>query len=278
MLLPVRRWRPRDIRSLSTDERAGRRLCVTRVTLLLAIGSLLALTTPASARSAQGEELGTLLVIQPCCNGAALMGSRAYVQLPSSPSVGPSRQVLSRVGAADSALGLAQLGIQMDNGIVVNNNPSCYVPYNTLTGFYEWWDYSTFTTRCATLGQVTTGHLYSTAKQANNKWQLFVDGTPQLASPLIEMKGSTNPNAWYVFAGGEVIWEGSATGPEPVNWNATYGGTPNNPWQRYNINPNIGWYTIQQNNGICDGPPNNCSGGAWTFSTSSFPTVWSVNH
>lgn len=240
--------------------------------------AVLPFVAPGAARSSTPNELGSLLVIQPCCNGAALMGSRSYIQLPSNPSLGGSRQVLSRVGAADTALGLAQLGIQMDNGIVIDNDPSCFTPYGTLTGFYEWWDYVNFVTRCKTLGHVTSGHLYSTAKQANNKWQLFVDGSPQLTSPLIEMRGGTNPNANYVFAGGEVVWEGNATGPEPVTWDATYGGVGNTPWQRYNVNPSIGWYTIQQNNGLCDGHQNTCSGGGWSFSTSSFPTVWSVNH
>jgi hypothetical protein len=125
---------------------------------------------------------------------------------------------------------------------------------------------------------VTTGHLYSTAKQSNNQWQFFVDGNPQLSSPLIQMQGTYAPNAKLVKAGGEVVWSSSVSGPEPVTWTALYGGSGNTPWQRFNINPNIGWYTIQRNNAICNGPPNTCTGGAWSFSTGSFPTVWSVSH
>ncbi len=164
----------------------------------------------------------------------------------------------------------------MDNNLVINFDPNCYQPYNTVVGWYEWWDYVNSTDRCKSLGQVTTGHLYSLAEQTGGKWQFFVDGNPQLSSPLIEMHGTYAPNAARVKAGGEVVWDTSQSGPEPVNWQAIYGGSGNMPWQRFNNV--IGWYTIQRNNAICNGPPNVCTGGAWHFSTDSFPTTWSVSH
>lgn len=228
------------------------------------------------AHAATSAVIGHLIVRQPCCSGAALQGSRSYIQLPGSPSVGDRRQALSLVGAEDTVLQPGELGIQMDNNLVVDGDPNCYKPYNTLTGFYEWWDYANTTVRCRALGQVTTGHLYSIAQQANNRFQFFVDGNPQLASPLIEMRGVSSPNANLVKAGGEVVWDTAVGGPEPVNWTATYGGSGNTPWQRFNNT--LGWVTIQSNNAICNGPPNTCTGGGWSFSTLSFPTVWSVSH
>jgi len=239
-----------------------------------------ALAAASAGNAGLGNELGALLVQQPCCSGAALQGSRSYIQLPSSPSVGTKRQVLSQVGAEDTGTGTTQvdqIGITMDNNLVIDADPTCFTPYNTLVGFYEWWDYSlNGGVRCKALGQVTTGHLYSTAEQSNTKWQLFVDGNPQLSSPLIEMHGTYAPNAGRVKAGGEVAWDTSQSGPEPVNWQAIYGGSGNTPWQRFNNT--LGWTTINANNAVCNGPPNICTGGSWTFSTGSFPTTWSVSH
>jgi hypothetical protein len=164
----------------------------------------------------------------------------------------------------------------MDDNLVVDLDTSCFKPYNVVVGFYEWFDYGAFTTRCKALGQATAGHLYSVAQQANNKFQFFVDGVPQLSSPLVEEQGASAPNADVVAAGGEVVWGDGVSGPEPVNWQAGFGGNGNVPWQRFN--KALGWMTIQSNNGICDGPQNVCTGGGWSFSTDSFPTTWSVIH
>ena len=230
----------------------------------------------ASPANAIRNDLGELVVRQPCCDGAALQGSRSYIRLPSSPSVGNLHQVLSLVGAQDDVIQPAELGLTMDNNLVIDGDPNCYKPYNVVVGFYEWWDYATTGVRCKSLGQATTGHLYSIAQQANNNFQFFVDGNPQLASPLIEMRGTYAPNAHHVVAGGEVAWADSVSGPEPVNWQARFGGSGNTPWQRFNNT--LGWVTIQSNNAICNGPPNTCTGGAWSFSTLSFPSDWSVSH
>jgi hypothetical protein len=241
---------------------------------VLLVGVLsLAITSPASAVH---QELGELLVEQPCCQNAALQGSRSHVLFPNSPQVGNLRQVLSLVGAQDDKLQPAELGLTMDDNLVVDLDSSCYKPYNVVVGFYEWYDYAAFTTRCKALGQATAGHLYSVAEQSNNKFQFFVDGVPQLSSPLIEERGTHAPNADKVAAGGEVVWADSVSGPEPVNWQAAFGGNGNIPWQRFTRD--LGWVTIGQNNDICDGPPSTCTGGGWSFSTGSFPTTWSVIH
>jgi hypothetical protein len=228
----------------------------------------------AGASASINNELGLLLLSRPCCNGASLQGSRSYIQLPSSPSAGNLHQVLSTVGADDTILQVAQLGIQFDNNLVIDGDPNCFTPFNTLIGWYEWFDYVNFNTRCKSLGGVTTGHKYTVDQQANTNWQFYVDGNPQLASPLIQMQGTYAPNARDVKAGGEVAWSSTVSGPEPVNWQAIFGGNGNTPWQRFNNNE--GWVTLS-NNGVCNGG-SNCTGGSWVFHTDSFPSTWSVTH
>jgi hypothetical protein len=235
------------------------------------------LVVAASAEASLGHELGQLQLKQPCCNGAALQGTRSHILFPNAPQVGNLRQVLSLVGAQDiPGIQTGELGLTMDDNLVVDGDTSCYKPYNTVVGFYEWWDYAATMVRCKALGQTSVGHLYSVAQQANNKFQFFVDGSPQLSSPLVEMHGNNAPNADIVVAGGETVWDSSVGGPEPVNWQASFGGNGNTPCQRFN--KTLGWVTIQSNNAICDGPPTTCTGGGWSFSTSSFPTTWSVIH
>lgn len=244
--------------------------------LVAVVAALLAgLSVVATAAGDIENELGLLLVQQPCCSGAALQGARSYIQLPSSPSAGNLHQVLSTVGADDRVLQPAQLGVQFDNNLVLGGNPNCFTPFNTLIGWYEWFDYVNFVTHCKSLGRVTTGHKYSVAEQSNTNWQFFVDGVPQLASPLIQMRGTYAPNALDVKAGGEVAWSSTVSGPEPVNWQAIFGGSGNTLWQRFNNNQ--GWVTIQSTNGICNGGAN-CTGGSWAFHTDSFPSTWSVTH
>jgi hypothetical protein len=169
-----------------------------------------------------------------------------------------------------------ELGLTLDDNLVIDNDLGCFKPYNSVVSFYEWYDYAAVTPRCKALGQTSVGHLYSTAQQANNKFQFFIDGNPQLSSALVEMHGSHAPNADNVAAGGEVTYDASVGTAEPVNWQASFGGSGNTPWQRFN---NVqGWVTIQSNNGICNGEQNVCTGGGWSFSTGSFPTTWSVIH
>ena len=122
----------------------------------------------------------------------------------------------------------------------------------------------------------STGHLFSVAQQSNNKFQFFVDGTPQLPSPLIEMTGTAAPNANLIRVGGEVVWDTTVPGPEPVSWTATVGGAGNTVWQRFNNT--LGWQTVQSWTGVCNGGQNVCSGGGWVFNTSSFPSSWKVSH
>ena len=230
----------------------------------------------APAQASLGHDLGELLLNQPCCNGAALQGSRSHILFPNSPQVGNLRQVLSLVGAQDDKLQTNELGMTMDDNLVLNGDTSCFKPYNTVVSFYEWWDYAAGGgTHCKALGQVTAGHLYSTAQQSNNKFQFFIDGVAQLSSPLVQMGGTHAPNADNLAAGGEVTYDASVGGPEPVNWQAGFGGNGNTPWQRFNNSQ--GWVTFQ-NNGICNGPQNVCTGGGWSFSTASYPTTWSVIH
>jgi hypothetical protein len=245
------------------------------VVLLLALVIFgLALASPASAITG---ELGELLVQQPCCNGAALQGSRSHILFPNAPQVGNFRTVLSLVGAQDLGANTHQtgeLGLLMDDNLIVDGDSNCFKPYNVVVGFYEWYDYSAGTVRCKALGQTSVGHLYSVAQQSNSKFQFFVDGSAQLSSPLIEMHGSHAPNADQVAAGGEEVWADGLSA-EPVNWQASFGGNGNTPWQRFNNT--LGWTTIQSNNAICNGGPS-CTGGSWSFSTASFPTTWSVIH
>jgi len=138
-------------------------------------------------------------------------------------------------------------------------------------GFYEWFDYVNTTVRCKALGQAVSDHLYSVAQQSNNNFQFFVDGSPQLASPLIKMMGTYKPNAYQVAAGGEVVWDAVE---QSFEWEARFAGAGNTPWQRFNNT--LGWVTIQSNNGSCNGPPVQCTGGRWFFDTTSFPTTWGV--
>jgi hypothetical protein len=197
--------------------------------------------------------------------------------MPVSPSVGNKHQVLSMVSAEDYVIQPAELGLTMDNNLVIDQDPACYTPYNSVLGYYEWFDYAGGNvTRCRSLGVSTTGHLYSIAQQSNLKYQFFVDGVAQLASPLVEMRGTHQPNAEAVRAGGEVVWDTSVSGPEPVNWGANFAGAGNTQWQRFNNT--LGWVTIASNNAICNGAQNVCTGGAWSFATGSFPTTWSVSH
>jgi hypothetical protein len=238
-----------------------------------AVALLVAAAAPAHAFH---NELGELLVSKPCCNGDALQGTRSHILFPNAPQAGNLRQVLSLVGAQDLGAQTGELGLTLDDNLVLDLDPNCYKPYNVVVGFYEWYDYANLVTRCKSLGQATAGHLYSVAQQANNKFQFFVDGNAQLSSPLIEMHGAHAPNAERVVAGGEVTMADSVCCPEPVNWHASFGGNGNIPWQRFNNT--LGWVTIQSNNGICNGSPNTCTGGGWSFSTGSFPTTWSVIH
>jgi hypothetical protein len=267
MVTPARHRRSRSRRSV-------RRLA--RIGVLSALcAATLAIVAPAQA--SLGHELGELIVRQPCCNGAALQGSRSHILFPNAPQVGNLRQVLSHVAAQDiPGTQTGEIGLTMDDNLVIDNDTSCYKPYNTVVSFYEWFDYTAFTARCKATGQTSVGHLYSIALQGNNKWQFFIDGTAQLSSPMVEMRGARAPNADQVVAGGETVWDASVGGPEPVNWQASFGGNGNTPWQRFNNT--LGWVTIQSNNAICDGPPSTCTGGGWSFSTSSFPTTWSVIH
>jgi hypothetical protein len=235
-----------------------------------------ALAIAAPAQASLGHDLGELLLNQPCCSGAALQGSRSHILFPNSPQVGNLRQVLSLVAAQDDALQTNELGMTMDDNLVLNGDTSCFKPHNTVVSFYEWWDYVNVGTHCKALGQVSAGHLYSTAQQANNNFQFFIDGNPQLSSPLVQMGGTHAPNADNLAAGGEVTYDASVGGAEPVNWQASFGGNGNTPWQRFNKTQ--GWVTIQSNNGICNGAQNVCTGGGWSFSTGSFPTTWSVIH
>jgi hypothetical protein len=245
--------------------------------LVAAVSAIAAAVLAAAApASAVHQELGELIVRQPCCSGAALQGARSHILFSNSPQVGNQRQVLSLVGAQDDVIQPGELGLTMDDNLVVDGDPSCYTPYNTVVGFYEWWDYVNTTVHCKNLGQTSVGHLYSVAQQSNNNFQFFVDGNPKLPSPLVEMRGSHRPNADQVAAGGEVVMADSVCCPEPVNWQASFGGNGNTPWQRFNNT--LGWVTIQSNNFICNGPPGVCTGGGWSFSTGSFPTTWSVIH
>lgn len=268
MLTPDPQHRPD--RSRRAPAGRPRRLAV----LVALCAAALAVAAPAQALK---HDLGELLVNQPCCNGAALQGSRSHILFPNSPQAGNLRQVLSLVGAQDdTGLQTNELGLTLDDNLVVDGDTSCYKPYNTVVSFYEWYDYVAVTPRCKAVGQTSVGHLYSTAEQGNGRFQFFIDGVAQLSSPLVQMNGTHSPNADNVAAGGEVTYDASVGTVEPVNWQASFGGNGNTPWQRFNFT--LGWVTIQSNNGICNGEQNVCTGGGWSFSTGSFPTTWSVIH
>ena len=161
----------------------------------------------AAAASAAHQELGELQVVQPCCNGAALQGSRSHILFPNSPQVGNMRHVLSHVAAQDDKLQTNEIGMTIDDNLVVDGDPNCYTPYNVVVSFYEWWDYAAGGgTHCKPLGQTSVGHLYSTAQQANNLFQFFIDGNPQLSSPLVQMGGTHAPNADQVSPGEKSSW------------------------------------------------------------------------
>lgn len=82
------------------------------------VPAVLAVILTTAALAGTSSEVGHLIVKQPCCADAALQGSRSYIRLPTSPSVGGLRQVLSSVSAQDDVLGIAQLGITMNNDSV----------------------------------------------------------------------------------------------------------------------------------------------------------------
>jgi hypothetical protein len=229
-----------------------------------------------SSAIADNNDLGRLIVKQPCCSGQALQGVRSTISAANTATFVGAAQILFSVGAEDTVTQIAQIGVQVDNGLEIDLDPSCY-PSLTFTYFYEWWDYANDIAHCKNLGNAVPSnpHLYSTAEQSGGKWQLFMDGNPELSQPLIQMMGTGAPAAHLVEAGGEIVYCDTCS-PSSDSWTSTFAGSGNTAWQRYNFNS--GWYTIQSNNAICNGPPNTCTGGGWSFGTTMFPTVWSVSH
>jgi hypothetical protein len=167
----------------------------------------------------------------------------------------------------DNFSALIQIAFQVTNGIVIDNNPDC--TSTSLAYFGETWNINNPPTHCFALGSTTPGttHKYSVMKQdGTSTWQMFLDGVAPGGRIITVTFPGTNAKA--IAAGGEIVYCDSCSSAFNTWW-GRYGKSGFTPWQRYNTNQ--GWLTIQQQTG-------SVNGGGWTFSTASFPTVWTVSH
>jgi hypothetical protein len=256
--------------------RLGARLLL-GVAMSVAAGAALA---HAPAAVAYNNDFGALRVLQPCCGGASLQGSRATIRDPYFPVQILAGQLAATTVAAENNAnnvggGLIQIGIEKNNGIAAAS-PECNV--NSIHYFVESYDPINFS-RCVFIGYASeytsVTHKYSVQRQLPSlNYQAFLDGVAPKGMVITAQPSSTG-NVGLVQAGGEVVYNTSFSG---AWWDAFYAGAGNTPWQRYN--DTLGWVTINTPTNVCKGSPGlNCSGATgWGVNTANFPTDWNVSH
>jgi hypothetical protein len=238
----------------------------TLVTAMIGVVAATAFLVAPSAAFGSQSNIGSLALRAPCCAGAALQGSRASIQSPTSWTVPNGNHAIMRAEAEGAGDAIIQIAYQVTNNIVIDNNPDCTSP--SLAYFGETWNINT-SVRCYFLGSTSAGttHKYSVMKQDNTStWQMFLDGVAP-GGRIITIS-FPNTNAAAVAAGGEIVFCDTCSSAF-TSWFGRYGQSGLTPWQRYNTTQ--GWSTIQS-------WTNTINGGGWSFSTGSFPTVWTVSH
>lgn len=225
----------------------------------------------ASARASHtSNNLARLGVLQPCCGGASLQGTRATIRSPTIASLPFGTGSLSSVSVEGNSNlaggGLVQVGIKQSNSVGYHF-PNCEQP--SLSFWVEIFDLQG--TRCYFLGAAagtSTTHRYSIQRQSGPSinYQVFLDGVAP-GGQIITGVPSTSGNVGAVGAGVEITRR-TTSSDIGLLWNAQFGGNGNTLWQRYNAT--LGWVTINQ-------WTNQSNGGGWAYQLGGFPSVWSVS-
>ena len=159
-----------------------------------------------------------------------------------------------------------QIGVKQSN-TVGYHIPNC--EQESLAYLSEIFDHNG--TRCYFLeyaAGTSTTHRHSIQRQSSPSiaYQVFLDGVAP-GGQIITGTPSTTGNVGLVGAGVEITRR-TTSSDFGLRWDAQFAGNGNTLWQRWN--GSLGWVTINQ-------WTHQTNGGGWSFSLSSFPTIWSVS-
>lgn len=242
-----------------------------RVGVVVVVFLALAGGVPGSATASHSlsNNLGRLSVIQPCCGGASLQGSRASIRDPVFYTLPYGTGGLSSVSVEGNSN--LQGGGLMQAGVKYSNQVGYHIANCEVAPLGYWSEvFDQNGTRCFFIGYASSysaaTHKFSVQRQnPNTYYQVFMDGVPP-AGLVITGTPSVDGNVGLVGAGGEITYR-SGYSIAGVDWEGQFGGNGNTPWQRWN--GTLGWVTIQTPNRVRND-------GGWTLDTATLPTVWYI--